>query len=144
MIPGPDELLAKCYCELHLSKLEFCAFQMSQPIGYRGKTWFPFGHFCLLLLVLVFHTNKILKRAKQFLNGNIYKKTKRATKSQNEQPNAFACFGFSNRTDSISENKNEQRRAAKSNERQMETRPKNQNEQQKATKRIFTSLHSFA
>ena len=37
-------------------------------------------------------------------------------------------------------NKKEQRRAAKCNERQMETRTKNQNEQQKATKSIFIPI----
>ena len=42
-------------------------------------------------------------------------------------------------------NKKEQRRAAKGNKRQMETRTKYQNEKQKATKSIFHShFHSFA
>ena len=66
-------------------------------------------------------------------------KTKRATKSLNEQQKAFACFGFCDRINL--KNKKEQRRAAKGNERQMETRTKNQ----KATKSIFHShFHSFA
>ena len=61
------------------------------------------------------------------------KNKKGATKSQNEQPKTFACFGFRERTGS------------KSDERQMETLAKNQNEQQKATEIIFHSnLYSIA
>ena len=66
------------------------------------QVWFPFGLFYLLLFVLVFRTNKKPKRAMRCSNGNICKKPKRATKSQNEQPKPFACFGFWARTDFIS------------------------------------------
>ena len=77
------------------------------------------------------------------LSGNIHKKSKRTTKSHNEQQKAFACFGLWDRIGSISKTR-KARRATKSNERQMETRTKNQNEQQKATKSIFHSyFHSF-
>ena len=47
-------------------------------------------------------------------NGNIYKKPKRATTRQNEQPKSFACFGFWDRFDSISKTRT-------SNEEQQKT-----------------------
>ena len=66
------------------------------------------------------------------------KKPKRETESLNEQQKAFACFGF------YLKNKKEQRRALKSNERQMETHTKNQNEQQRAFFiPIFIHSHQF-
>ena len=89
-------------------------------------------YFGLLLLVLVFRTNKKSQRA---CDAQI----ETSTKNQNEQQKAFACFGFWDRIEEKG-----QRRAAKGKERQMETHTKNQNEQQKATKSIFHSyFHSF-
>ena len=64
--------------------------------------------FAIYLLSLVFICTFLLfvarfpKRALRCSNGNIYKKPKRAIKSKTEQPKAFACFGFWDRTDSIS------------------------------------------
>ena len=58
------------------------------------KPGFHLDFFCLLLLVLVFRTNRKPQRAMRCSNGNIHKKPKRATKSHNEQQKAFACFGF--------------------------------------------------
>ena len=45
----------------------------------------------------------------------IYKKPKRATKSKNEQPKAFACFGFSARIDFLFQ---KQERTTKSSKKQ--------------------------
>ena len=70
--------------------------------SFWDKPGFHLDLFCLLLLVLAFRTSKKPKRAMQHLNGNIYKKLKRATESQNEQPKLFACFSFWDRTESIS------------------------------------------
>ena len=82
-------------------------------------------------------------------NGSIYNKPQLATKSQNEQPKTFACFGSEIELIFCFENKNEQRRAAKAtNGSKWKHAPKNKtsnNVQQKATKSIFYShFHSFA
>ena len=71
-------------------------FRVAQPVitPCSSKAWFPFGLFCLLLLVLVVHTNKKPKRAMRCSNGNIYKKPKRTIKSKNKQLKVFTCLGF--------------------------------------------------
>ena len=75
-------------------------------------------------------------------NGNIHKKSKRATKSPNEQQKAFAWFGFSYSISKTSKSNEEQQKAT--NDKWKHT-PKTKNEQQKATKSIFHShFHSFA
>ena len=58
------------------------------------KPGFHLDFICLLLLVLVFRTNKKPQRAMRCSNGNIHEKPKRAAKSHNEQQKTFACFGF--------------------------------------------------
>ena len=73
-----------------------------QTVELAVKPDFHLDLFFVLLLVLVFGTNKKPKRAMQCSNWNIYKKPKRAIKSQNGQPKAFACSGFWDRTDSVS------------------------------------------
>ena len=85
-------------------KLDCLAQHPKKPLSQNGTSrWkksivnqpgFHLYFLCLLLLVLAFRTNKQPKRAMWCSNGNIYKR-------QNEQPKAFACVGFWDRTDSI-------------------------------------------
>ena len=55
---------------------------------------FPFGRFLAFCCSFWFFVPKKPKQALQCSNGNINKKPKRATKSENKQSKAFACFGF--------------------------------------------------
>ena len=99
----------------------------------------PFiARYGFLLLVLVFCGCFHLSIALLVVAFCWYEKPKRATKGKK-------CPNGNQALRAPLKNKKEQRRAAKGNERQMETRTKNQNEQQKATKSIFHShFHSFA
>ena len=63
-------------------------------------------------------------------NGNIHKNPKRATKSNNEQQNAFACFGFE--IELILSQKQE--RAMKSNKRQQTANGNTHQKPKRATK----------
>ena len=94
------------------------------------KPGFHLDIFCLLLLVLVFRTNKKQQRAMRCSNGNIHKNQKRATKSNNEQQNAFACFGFE--VELILSQKQE--RAMKNNKRQQTANGNTHQKPKRATK----------
>ena len=80
----------------------------------------------------------------QFLNGNIYKKQNGQQKAKTSNQRHFLVLGLELQL-ILSHKQERATKSSKSNERQIETGPKNQNEQQKATKSIFTShFQSFA
>ena len=103
-----------------------------------SKAWFPFGFFFLLLLVLVFRTNKKSQRAMRCSNGNIHKIPKRATKSHNEQQKAFACF------DSVSKTRksNEEQEKATNGKWKHTPKTKTRNKKQQRAFFILIFIHS--
>ena len=73
-----------------------------------------------------------------------YKKLKRAIERKTSNQRHLPVLVFEKEL-ILSQKQARATKSAKSNERQMETRPKNQNEQQKTTKSIFHShFHSFS
>ena len=101
------------------------------------KPGFHLDFFCLLLLVLVFRTNKTPKRAMQCSNRNIYKKPKQATKG-------ICLFWFLRKNWFYLKNKNEQQKAAKGKwKHSLKTKTSNKKQQRAFFVPIFTHSHQF-
>ena len=61
---------------------------------YVGKAWLPFGLFLPFAAPFGFSYQQKTKTSNAILKWKYLQKPKRATKSQNKQTKAFACFGF--------------------------------------------------